>query len=68
MNREGVIRPLEKPELRPDPAWQVYHPLLGLLSPGNWSSPWVETGPRYQGPEDAALSSREKLGRVWGVA
>lgn len=52
---------------QPDPAWRVRHFHLSLHSQGNWLL-WVEAGPRYQGPEDAALNSREKLTREWGVA
>lgn len=43
------------------------HPCLSLHFQGNWL-PWVETGPRYQGPEDPALGSWERQGRTWGVA
>lgn len=52
--------------MRPDPAWRVCHPCLELHSQGNWS-PWVESGVRYEGPEDLAPSSRKRQGTVPGV-
>lgn len=67
VNREGVVRPPGGTRAEPDPAWRVRHLHLSLHSQGNWLL-CVEAGPRYQGPEDAALNSGEKQTRERGVA